>query len=519
MAENDRPSEPGWPSNQPSDPWARPTGQQGGFEPPQTGYSGYGQHQPGYQQQPYPGYEQPTGYEHQQAGYEQQGQPGYQHPGYGQPSGFGAPGGYGGPGGYGPGVGMPPGAQHYPTASYPYPYAPQQYTKPKRSPIVIGALALLFLAIPVAAGIGIGEAMQHSNAANSGSSASSGGNGISGGGSSSTGNSTGNANSASIAAAVDPGIVDINTTLGYQQQEAAGTGIVLTANGEILTNNHVINGATSISVTDIGNGKTYTASVVGYDRTDDIAVLQLANASGLTTVSLGDSGSVKVGDSVVALGNAGGQGGTPAVAPGQVTALNRSITASDESDNTSEQLSGLIEVNADVQPGDSGGPLVNASGKVIGIDTAASTSNGNFQMQGQASGAGFAIPINKAMSIANQIKAGTASQTVHIGKTAFLGIESRSTSSNTGGSGTGGTGSTGTGVLITGVVQGSPAAQAGLGQGDTITSFNGQNVDSENTLTTLIGAKHPGDTATIGWTDASGATHTSTVSLANGPAA
>ena len=519
MAENDRPSEPGWPSDRPSDPWARPAGQQGGFERPQTGYSGYGQHQPGYQQQPYTGYEQPTaGYEQPTAGYEQPGQQqGYPHPGYGQPSGFGAPGGYGGPGGYNPGVGMPPGAQQYPTAGYPYPYAPQPYTKPKRSPIVIGALALLFLAIPVAAGIGIGEAMQHSNAANSNPSASSGGNGISGG--SGTGGSSSTPNSASIAAAVDPGIVDINTTLGYQQQEAAGTGIVLTANGEILTNNHVINGATSISVTDIGNGKTYSANVVGYDRTDDIAVLQLVNASGLTTVSLGDSGSVKIGDSVVALGNAGGQGGTPAVAPGQVTALNRSITASDESDNTSEQLSGLIEVNADVQPGDSGGPLVNSAGKVIGIDTAASTSNGNFQMQGQANGAGFAIPINKATSIANQIKAGTASQTVHIGKTAFLGVESRSASGSAGAGGTGGTGSTGSGVVISGVVQGSPAAQAGLGQGDTITSFNGQNVDSENTLTTLIGAKHPGDQATIGWTDASGAAHTSTVSLANGPAA
>ena len=505
MAENDRPSESGWPQDPTGGPdsWARPGGQQDGFERQQPGYPGYGQQpQPGYQQ--YTGYERPAG-EQPTSGYEQPA--GYQYPGYGQPSGFGAPGGYGGPGGYGPGVGMPPGAQQYPTASFPYPYAPP-YTKPKRSPIVIGALALLFLAIPVAAGIGIGEAMQHSNAANSGSSASA------GTGSTGSGSTGSTANSASIAAAVDPGIVDINTTLGYQQQEAAGTGIVLTSTGEILTNNHVINGATSISVTDIGNGKTYSANVVGYDRTDDIAVIQLVNASNLTTVSLGDSGTVKVGDSVVALGNAGGQGGTPAVAPGQVTSLNRSITASDESDSTSEQLSGLIEVNADVEPGDSGGPLVNAAGKVIGIDTAASTSNGNFQMQGQPSGAGFAIPINKAISIAKSIEAGTASSTVHIGKTAFLGIESRSLSGSASNSG-----SATSGVLITGVVENSPAAQAGLTTGDTITSFNGQTLSSSNSLTDLMNAKHPGDTAGIVWTDTSGASHTGTVTLANGPAA
>ena len=162
-----------------------------------------------------------------------------------------------------------------------------------------------------------------------------------------------------IASKVDPGIVDVTSTLGYQQATAMGTGIVLTSNGEILTNNHVINGATAISVTDIGNGKTYKATVVGYDESHDIAVLQLSGASGLTTASTGDSSSVGVGDSVVALGNAGGVGGTPAVAAGTVTALNQSITASDESSSSSEQLTGLLETNANIQAGDSGGPLVN----------------------------------------------------------------------------------------------------------------------------------------------------------------
>ena len=209
-----------------------------------------------------------------------------------------------------------------------------------------------------------------------------------------------------IASKVDPGLVDINTTLGYQQEQAAGTGIVLTSNGVILTNNHVIDGATSISVTDVGNQKTYTASVVGYDRTRDIAVLQLHNASGLQTATLGNSSNASVGEDVVGVGNAGGTGGTPSAAGGTVTALNQSITASDEGDGTSEQLSGLIETNADIQPGDSGGALVDTSGDVLGVDTAASAGF-SFQSNDQSSGnQGFAIPIDTALSIARAIEAG-----------------------------------------------------------------------------------------------------------------
>ena len=146
------------------------------------------------------------------------------------------------------------------------------------------------------------------------------------------------------------------STDGYQQATAAGTGIVLTSTGEVLTNNHVIEGATSIKVTDIGNGKSYTATVVGYDATQDVAVLHLQGASGLTTASLGDSATVQAGDRVVALGNAEGKGGTPSVATGMVTALNQSIIASDGLSGVNEQLSGLIESNARIKPGDSGGP-------------------------------------------------------------------------------------------------------------------------------------------------------------------
>jgi S1-C subfamily serine protease len=332
---------------------------------------------------------------------------------------------------------------------------------------------------------------------------------------------------------VDPGLVDIDTTLGYQSEEAAGTGIVLTSSGEILTNNHVIDGATTISVTDVGNGKTYSASVVGYDRTSDVAVLQLHNASGLQTATLGDSSNVSVGEDVVGIGNAGGTGGTPSAAGGTVTALNQSITASDEGDGSSEQLTGLIETNADIQAGDSGGSLVNTSGQVVGIDTAASAGF-SFQGSGQSSGTqGYAIPIDTALSLAQKVEAGDASSTIHIGATAFLGVSIEPTSDSSGGSGGSGgfggffgggdsgsgsgSGQSTSGVSIAQVVTSSPAQEAGLAEGDVITSVNGKTVTTPTSLTNLLEPYHPGDKITLGWTDTSGQTHTTTVQLSSGP--
>jgi S1-C subfamily serine protease len=333
-----------------------------------------------------------------------------------------------------------------------------------------------------------------------------------------------------IASKIDPGLVDINTTLGYQQEQAAGTGIVLSSNGIILTNNHVIDGATSISVTDIGNHKTYTASVVGYDRTKDIAVLQLHNASGLQTASLGNSSNASVGEDIVGVGNAGGTGGTPSAAGGTVTALNQSITASDDGDGTSEQLSGLIETNADIQPGDSGGALVDTSGNVLGIDTAASAGF-SFQSNNQSSGTqGFAIPIDTALSLAKTIEEGSGSSTVHIGETAFLGVEINAASSSSGNSGsgfgsvfggnsgsTGNTGSTASGASVASTVTNGPAQEAGLAEGDVITSLGGKSISTANDLTTAISQYHPGDKVSIGWTDSSGQSHTATVQLSSGP--
>jgi S1-C subfamily serine protease len=309
--------------------------------------------------------------------------------------------------------------------------------------------------------------------------------------------------------------------------------MVLTANGEVLTNNHVIEGANSINVTDVGNGKTYGATVVGYDRTEDVAVLQLKDASGLQTVRLGDSGALSVGEAVVGIGNAGGSGGTPSYAGGSVTALDQSISAEDEADGTSEQLTGLIASDADIEAGDSGGPLVNSSGEVVGMDSAGSSGSGGFRFEAPSSSTpqGFAIPVDTAVSVAKQIESGTSSSTVHIGATAFLGIELEPEgdgSTNSGGYGggfalgggtfgSGNSGSTAQGVEIAGAVSGDPAANAGLSEGDTLTSLGGQNVTSSTGLSIILATEKPGQSASLTYLDTGGQQHTVTVTLVSGP--
>ena len=397
---------------------------------------------------------------------------------------------------------------------------------------------------------------------------------------------------ASVAAKVSPGLVDVNTVLGYQGARAAGTGIVLSSDGEVLTNHHVIEGSTSISVTDIGNGKTYAASVVGYDEQHDIAVLKLKDASGLETAKTGDSDQVKLGDQVVGIGNAGGVGGTPSYAAGRVTGLNQAITASDEGGQNPENLTGLIQTDANIQAGDSGGPLANAAGEVIGVDTAGSSGNGGQGQPGQTAATtgssatatlaadgdpgfgpgtgfgdgsgngngfgdgsgngfgdgsgngsgngngfgdgsgngsgdgsgngfgdgsgngsgngsattteGYAVPINEALNIAQQIEHGKASDTVHIGASAMLGI-SVQTSPGT------------TGAVVGDVVADGNADDAGIAAGDVITSFDGHAVDSPDSLSSLLNNHHPGDKVEVGWVDQSGQSHKATIELITGP--
>jgi S1-C subfamily serine protease len=378
-----------------------------------------------------------------------------------------------------------------------------------------------------------------------------------------------------VAAKVSPGLVDVNTVLGYENARAAGTGIVLSSDGEVLTNHHVVEGATSITVTDIGNGKTYTASVVGYDEQHDIAVLKLKDASGLQTAKTGNSDQVKLGDQVVGVGNAGGTGGTPSYAAGKVTGLNQAITATDENGQDPENLTNLIQTDANIQAGDSGGPLVNANGKVVGVDVAGGNGNnggqgrpgqtavtsgapatatlaaagdgtgfgdgngfgnpfggngfgdesgngpgdesgngsGNGSGDGSGDGSGngsgttaegYAIPINQALDIAQQIENGKSSDVVHIGASPMLGV-SVVTSEGI------------SGAVVGDVLADGHADDAGIEPGDVITSFAGHTVDSPDALSELLNKQHPGDKVEVGWVDQSGQTHKATIELITGP--
>jgi S1-C subfamily serine protease len=321
------------------------------------------------------------------------------------------------------------------------------------------------------------------------------------------GSSGGALSTSAIVSEADPAVVDIVTRLGNQGAVAAGTGIVLTSDGTILTNNHVIDGATAIRVTDVGNGQTYTATVTGYDASRDIAVIKLRNASGLATAHIGDSSDVQLGDKVVAVGNAGGRGGLPSVATGKVTGLASSITAFNEGDGTSERLTGVLQTNADIQPGDSGGPLLDSSGEVIGINTAAGKSG--TTTSAATTTQAFAVPINRAMSIARQIESGTGSATVHVGATAFLGVAVSSQQQSLGGNG----------ALIAGAVDGGAASTAGIGAGDEITSLGGQSVTSATDIRNTLVTHHPGDKVKVTWMDSSGQQHSVTVTLGSGPPA
>jgi S1-C subfamily serine protease len=318
----------------------------------------------------------------------------------------------------------------------------------------------------------------------------------------------------SIASKVDGGLVDIDTKLG-SEGEAAGTGMVVTSSGEVITNNHVIDGATSITATDVATGKTYRARVVGYDTTADIAVIQLIGASNLKTVTIGDSSTVRVGQTVVTIGNAGGAGGTPSAAGGTVTALNRSITASDDGSGTSERLSGLIQLDGSLEAGDSGGPLVNTAGEVVAMDTAAES---GFSFSSDSGSAGFAIPIDTVLTLARDIEAGTATTTIHIGATPLIGVEiSAAGAAEYPGEAYGG-GQSVTGALVVGVEPGSPAASAGLVAGDTITALGGHAVTSATSLTRVKDLYSVGAKVAITWVDASGATHSATIALGSGAA-
>ncbi len=306
-----------------------------------------------------------------------------------------------------------------------------------------------------------------------------------------------------IATAVSPAIVNIASTL-QDGNQTAGSGIILTSSGEVLTNNHVINGAQDIQV-EIGvTRKVYAAKVLGYDVGDDIALIQMQGATGLKTVTTATSSSVSRNDEVVAIGNALGRFGPPSAVGGTVTALHQSITAGDGLDR--ESLDDMIRIAASIQPGDSGGALVNTAGQVIGINTAADSGGNEFRYT--AGTTGFAIPIERALSIAHQIRANDTSGGAHIGDRALLGVVLAGPNDGFG---------AGVGAEVTDIGDGSPAAAAGIQAGDTITALGGHAVRSGDQLRTVLERYHPHDRVVVTWTDSSGDSHHATVTLTKGP--
>ena len=262
-------------------------------------------------------------------------------------------------------------------------------------------------------------------------------------------------------ATVEPAVVQIDTTIDYQHAIGAGTGFVLNPGGEVLTNFHVVQGADVITAHSVGTGQSFPVDLVGYDRRHDVALLQLRGAGGLPTAPLGDSAQIVIGDPAVAIGNAN-PGGPPTREVGTITRLDRTIDAKDALTGSSDELDGLIEVAANVRAGDSGGPLVNGAGQVVGMTTAA-TVNYRFEPGGK----GFAIPINQALSIADQIRSRAPSDTVHIGPPTLLGVgvATRDQDAQV------------PGVIIREALRGGPAEQAGLVDGDILITINGAPCD------------------------------------------
>jgi S1-C subfamily serine protease len=319
-----------------------------------------------------------------------------------------------------------------------------------------------------------------------------------------------------VADRVESAVVNITTVLDENpfddvpgRGRGAGTGMVVTPNGQVLTNNHVIEGATRIEVTIAGRSGTYVAQFVGAAPDGDVALLQIQGVSGLSTVTLADSAQLEVGQEVFAIGNAGGRGGSPTITEGTISALGRSITVSDGRGGF-ERLTGLIQTDAEIQQGVSGGPLVNTAAQVVGMITAGSRTS-RFQ---EGSRVSYAIPSSAALSVVNDIRAGRASASVIVGEPGFLGVEVQeldaATANRLGLD-------VGSGVLIVGTTPGTPAARTGISEGSVITAINGRQVSSIDELGSALRRHKPGEEVQVTWVDENGS-HTATARLIRGPA-
>ncbi len=541
--------QPGQPGGQPGQrPDASPGAEPGSFAQPgygESGQPGYGQ--PGYGEPgsppppPPPGFgpasshTQPLGYAPQN----QYGQPGYGQPGYGSYHPYGQPLNYGYPG---------------PTR------------RRRRASNLIAYLAVAIVAA-VVGGLFVDLATGTGSTPPSASTGNPSNNNPFNGfpfnnGSRNSGNSGVSSGTVKrVQNAIMPGLVVISSSLSYEDDAAEATGMIISSNGLVLTNNHVINGTTGLTARTVnaqgqGTGPRYTARWLGYDKSADVAVIQLVGVSGLRTVPLGNSNNVKLGDSVVAMGNANGTGSISTV-EGKITGLNEKITASDNGES-SKTLTNMIQTSSEIIPGDSGGPLASVNGQVIGMDTAASTDTYGL---GSNQDVGFAIPINRAISIADQIISGKSSSVVRVGSVGFLGVvvvggtsnklgaqstvtnpqqqasqEQQELQSAGAGGGFGGSPSTGcmpndsglnsvpsniapvnSGTLVLGALCGTPAASAGMIPGDVITSVDGRSVSSPSSLVTILSVLKSGQTVPVSWATPNGSTMDRSLTLAAAP--
>lgn len=296
-----------------------------------------------------------------------------------------------------------------------------------------------------------------------------------------------------VTPAIERGVVLISAET--PAEGVAGTGMVLTPDGEVITNYHVVRSTQSITVTVAATGRRYQATVVGRDATADVALLRLAGASGLETVTI-DAEDAAIGDVVIAAGNANGQGYVTAHR-GNIVGLDRSIQVEGPiADDPPETLRGLIETNAAAWPGDSGGPMYDAEHEVLGMTTAGATDDDEERQV-------YAVPIRSALDVVNRIRAGDDSGTVVIGPKAYLGVIARADDRG--------------GVRIDRVEAGTPADDVGLRAGDTIVRINGSDVPDRLTLSHLLDDITPGQTVPIRWRTPSGALRDADITLAANP--
>jgi S1-C subfamily serine protease len=294
-----------------------------------------------------------------------------------------------------------------------------------------------------------------------------------------------------VLAKVQPGVVSIRTNLG------AGTGMILTADGQVLTNYHVIQGASSVKATLYNETAGRTARVLGFDKANDVALVKINGVSGLQPVELGDSGKLQVGDDLVAIGNALNLTGGPTVTTGIVSAKDRTLD-----DPTLPQ--DLIQTDAAINPGNSGGPLVNGDGQVVGMNTLVIQQANSAEA---AQNLGFAIAVNNIKPLLNDLAKGVSRATPYLGVGVVTLTPDIATRFNL---------KADHGAVIQDLTTGGPAAQAGLQRDDVIATFDGKDVSTDTGLVSLIRSHRPGDKVSVTYVRGQ-TSHTATVTLGTKP--